>query len=125
MQRRRAEDRLWLYDDLVEGLSDLGNRCPRQYHDLHPERLWRGHLHQAPRLCQLQGLDVADGGAGLFADARRRRDVDDWPRRQYHDQRSRQSCSVRWRSEEHTSELQSLMRKSYAVFCLKTKTTNT
>src|SRR3546814_8118579 len=33
-----------------------------------------------------------------------------------------------WRSEEHTSELQSLMRISYAVFCLKKKnhtTTNT
>src|SRR3546814_2825374 len=29
------------------------------------------------------------------------------------------------RSEEHTSELQSLMRISYAVFCLKTKTNNT
>src|SRR3546814_2291729 len=28
------------------------------------------------------------------------------------------------RSEEHTSELQSLMRISYAVFCLKQKTTN-
>src|SRR3546814_5406507 len=27
------------------------------------------------------------------------------------------------RSEEHTSELQSLMRISYAVFCLKTKNT--
>src|SRR3546814_3499410 len=27
-----------------------------------------------------------------------------------------------FRSEEHTSELQSLMRKSYAVFCLKKKT---
>src|SRR3546814_2643488 len=27
------------------------------------------------------------------------------------------------RSEEHTSELQSLMRISYAVFCLKQKTT--
>src|SRR3546814_1333174 len=26
-----------------------------------------------------------------------------------------------WRSEEHTSELQSLMRNSYAVFCLKKK----
>src|SRR3546814_3814440 len=26
------------------------------------------------------------------------------------------------RSEEHTSELQSLMRNSYAVFCLKKKT---
>src|SRR3546814_2447866 len=29
------------------------------------------------------------------------------------------------RSEEHTSELQSLMRISYAVFCLKKKTYNT
>src|SRR3546814_7206393 len=28
------------------------------------------------------------------------------------------------RSEEHTSELQSLMRISYAVFCLKNKTIN-
>src|SRR3546814_3144668 len=30
---------------------------------------------------------------------------------------------IAWRSEEHTSELQSLMRISYAVFCLKKKTT--
>src|SRR3546814_8953850 len=29
------------------------------------------------------------------------------------------------RSEEHTSELQSLMRISYAVFCLKKKNRNT
>src|SRR3546814_8161621 len=29
----------------------------------------------------------------------------------------------RGRSEEHTSELQSLMRNSYAVFCLQKKTT--
>src|SRR3546814_10052306 len=29
---------------------------------------------------------------------------------------------TRYRSEEHTSELQSLMRTSYAVFCLKKKT---
>src|SRR3546814_5174816 len=29
------------------------------------------------------------------------------------------------RSEEHTSELQSLMRISYAVFCLKKKNTQT
>src|SRR3546814_6453322 len=28
-------------------------------------------------------------------------------------------CPVGSRSEEHTSELQSLMRSSYAVFCLK------
>src|SRR3546814_6385309 len=32
--------------------------------------------------------------------------------------------SPRGRSEEHTPELQSLMRISYAVFCLKTKSAN-
>src|SRR3546814_3759541 len=32
---------------------------------------------------------------------------------------------LRVRSEEHTSELQSLMRISYAVFCLKKKTQHT
>src|SRR3546814_5430654 len=31
-------------------------------------------------------------------------------------------CAALTRSEEHTSELQSLMRISYAVFCLKKKT---
>src|SRR3546814_6922379 len=36
-----------------------------------------------------------------------------------------QSEIVQSRSEEHTSELQSLMRISYAVFCLNTKTTHT
>src|SRR3546814_10679296 len=36
--------------------------------------------------------------------------------------RARSSCrSARQRSEEHTSELQSLMRTPYAVFCLKKK----
>src|SRR3546814_3097324 len=33
------------------------------------------------------------------------------------------SC-IMFRSEEHTSELQSLMRTSYAVFCLKKKNQN-
>src|SRR3546814_8168273 len=36
---------------------------------------------------------------------------------------SRSRCR-QWRSEEHTSELQSLMRISYAVFCLKKKKQN-
>src|SRR3546814_4280062 len=43
----------------------------------------------------------------------------------YHGERIDQlnpSTVVRKRSEEHTSELQSLMRISYAVFCLKKKT---
>src|SRR3546814_10042820 len=34
------------------------------------------------------------------------------------------SIRIAARSEEHTSELQSLMRISYAVFCLKKKTTS-
>src|SRR3546814_5450848 len=37
--------------------------------------------------------------------------------------RSTLSCTSDFRSEEHTSELQSLMRISYAVFCLKKKKT--
>src|SRR3546814_1032885 len=36
--------------------------------------------------------------------------------------RQRAETLLWWRSEEHTSELQSLMRISYAVFCLKKKT---
>src|SRR3546814_5684337 len=36
---------------------------------------------------------------------------------------SRRCRGAAGRSEEHTSELQSLMRISYAVFCLKKKTT--
>src|SRR3546814_6458825 len=39
---------------------------------------------------------------------------------------TRNDCErVDLRSEEHTSELQSLMRTSYAVFCLKKNTNNT
>src|SRR3546814_4696221 len=52
---------------------------------------------------QLQQVDPSTGPAAVEA---RFRD------------RVRESCS---RSEEHTSELQSLMRISYAVFCLKKK----
>src|SRR3546814_8521187 len=43
---------------------------------------------------------------------------------QTRDQRWR-SYPAATRSEEHTSKLQSLMRISYAVFCLKKKTHNT
>src|SRR3546814_1042746 len=35
----------------------------------------------------------------------------------------RRALEIGQRSEEHTSELQSLMRISYAVFCLKKKNT--
>src|SRR3546814_10138704 len=41
-----------------------------------------------------------------------------------HLQAPRRHIRASRRSEEHTSELQSLMRNSYAVFCLKKKTIN-
>src|SRR3546814_7465370 len=45
--------------------------------------------------------------------------------RQRHDDHPFGELIEQERSEEHTSELQSLMRISYAVFCLKKKTQNT
>src|SRR3546814_9205503 len=42
-----------------------------------------------------------------------------------HEQNRQPKRSPQMRSEEHTSELQSLMRISYAVFCLKKKNTQT
>src|SRR3546814_1526980 len=44
-----------------------------------------------------------------------------WPPADQQLMRQRRALQMR-RSEEHTSELQSLMRISYAVFCLKKKT---
>src|SRR3546814_5609288 len=45
-----------------------------------------------------------------------------WPSRERGFQRTRHTTAKTLpRSEEHTSELQSLMRISYAVFCLKKK----
>src|SRR3546814_9753924 len=41
--------------------------------------------------------------------------------RNYNDTFMRNLSAISMRSEEHTSELQSLMRISYAVFCLKKK----
>src|SRR3546814_2076825 len=64
----------------------------------------RGVEHQDVIALKLRGLHRAarDLDRPLARDDRQRRDVD-------------------LRSEEHTSELQSLMRISYAVFCLKKK----
>src|SRR3546814_5079618 len=53
------------------------------------------------------------------ANRRRDRGRAAWPASRRAERRSRPRGSAR--SEEHTSELQSLMRISYAVFCLKKK----
>src|SRR3546814_9807932 len=69
------------------------------------------------------GADVAWIDADLVAEAAadvRRDDVD----LVLGNARQQRGHGTHHRSEEHTSELQSLMRISYAVFCLK-KNTNT
>src|SRR3546814_3082411 len=70
------------------------------------------------RACEARGLACKRGGhehprQDLHLVGRR-------DRRHAAEQLAPRPASGRGRSEEHTSELQSLMRISYAVFCLKT-----
>src|SRR3546814_8085890 len=95
--------------------SDLGDRT-------HLVRCWplaRPH----PRRCPLGRLFE-----GFSADGRFRRSDAATARQGDGDRHRRPGRTARrarahGRSEEHTSELQSLMRTSYAVFCLKKKNT--
>src|SRR3546814_10567692 len=93
--------------------SDLVRRAACRDRDLAARtgRVWRGRLR---RVCR----HLPAGSAG----ARRRGDSPGGAGRPITDgaRAFRDSRRAR-RSEEHTSELQSLMRISYAVFCLKKK----
>src|SRR3546814_10069275 len=60
--------------------------------------------------------------AGQDAGARSGRQYGERKKRYQRQRDWRAPSSALCRSEEHTSELQSLMRISYAVFCLKKKT---
>src|SRR3546814_6738700 len=75
----------------------------------------------APELDALVGEILLVGRADEIGV--RRRPVGGERRRLVRDQHRQLACDVELlvRSEEHTSELQSLMRSSYAVFCLKNK----
>src|SRR3546814_3439290 len=71
------------------------------------------------------GMEREAGDAGQHS---RRRDGDDHERARRAGRADRRAAREpqdpgQLRSEEHTSELQSLMRNSYAVFCLKKKNT--
>src|SRR3546814_4675746 len=68
-----------------------------------------GTILQSPNLPGLQGKDLASGLAARI----------DQPVVVENDAVA--AAYGEYRSEEHTSELQSLMRSSYAVFCLKKK----
>src|SRR3546814_5337444 len=72
-----------------------------------------------------RGLEFSEGAAGgpqeAVAPARPGHLGDSRPAPALHAFEAHGLGGLRPRSEEHTSELQSLMRISYAVFCLKKK----
>src|SRR3546814_6400890 len=74
-----------------------------------PARELEGHLFA-------NGLDLALDHLVMFAEP-----LDQFAHEQFGRRRARRDAERADRSEEHTSELQSLMRISYAVFCLKKK----
>src|SRR3546814_4123893 len=100
-------------------------RWRRAVDQLQVQGAWQGQRPAlagpaAPRVYSLTG----DFGATLLADSGAAR----YPRPQSQPETTSSSYQrlqqgVLERSEEHTSELQSLMRISYAVFCLKKKKT--
>src|SRR3546814_1296800 len=141
--RSKRTDTLFPYTTLFRSLArvdvDVGRqhrvfgadaRCP--FRDLDARQLAKGHLRaaghghqdlvadtvrivsQLARIAHDRAESLAalkDGGDDLAAQSGR-----------HHVLHLAQGHAV-LRSEEHTSELQSLMRISYAVFCLKQKTT--
>src|SRR3546814_6526838 len=78
--------------------------------------------HGATRSPEPPGVVGCRAGAALSPGARRAHAVEGRHRGRCRGRRSPTRHSYRLRSEEHTSELQSLMRITYAVFCLKKKT---
>src|SRR3546814_8113491 len=78
-----------------------------------------GHARLAPRIVVVRAAPVLDEVAQLLVRPLRQHDA------QLHVLiADLVALARRNRSEEHTSELQSLMRISYAVFCLKKKNNN-
>src|SRR3546814_3866266 len=71
------------------------------------------------RAVEWHGASIARAGGN----AKRRHRIARWPLEcaGHHSHRRQPAAPATTRSEEHTSELQSLMRNSYAVFCLKKK----
>src|SRR3546814_9945939 len=89
--------------------------------------LFRSQREDAPRSARLLAPHPAEAGGGRRRDHRRgarrhqQQDARLLRRAADHELVGLHAAVVPRRSEEHTSELQSLMRISYAVFCLKKK----
>src|SRR3546814_3413554 len=93
-------------EDLVEGGKEAGKKASEDYEE---------HRYHAPG-DEYEAIANWDGMLAdlqlYYAAGRMLAMTDAWPNWVEGDE---------FRSEEHTSELQSLMRISYAVFCLKKK----
>src|SRR3546814_2320539 len=87
--------------------SDLGQQSGRRYDG-------DGHIRKGQEIPQ-ELLHTRQHHLDAEREHHRKHRQDDNP------DRSQPIFPERTRSEEHTSELQSLMRISYAVFCLKKK----
>src|SRR3546814_9724411 len=74
--------------------------------------LGHGHVRIVPRQARAPSIRSSKSRSGVSATAKPAATP------------SASASTSRGRSEEHTSELQSLMRISYAVFCLKKKKKN-
>src|SRR3546814_1824496 len=98
----------------------IADERPRDYYDQRPEQ----YVH-----AQLLIFGVAAVDDGRHEQAGGKKGGRDPQHRALHMPCARQRVGKPLRdidrSEEHTSELQSLMRISYAVFCLKKKTNTT
>src|SRR3546814_4675317 len=95
-------------DDAVQARGEAAREQRR--HMLHDDRWWA--IGREARQYRTQGLDPARGCAD--------REIAPVPHEIALRRHRRRAIQPR-RSEEHTSELQSLMRISYAVFCLEKK----
>src|SRR3546814_1542094 len=99
-------------------------------HDIARIESWAGQLEDEARVeilladgARVEGFVAARPTIQVFRDGEGREGMNAMVR--IDDQANPEHAHYLWlRSEEHTSELQSLMRISYAVFCLKKKTTH-
>src|SRR3546814_10071686 len=76
-----------------------------------------GDRHRAPRFARPRGRAIFVDAPVSSMNTNRSGSRSGWALNH-----ARRRARTSGRSEEHTSELQSLMRISYAVFCLKKKT---
>src|SRR3546814_3116736 len=103
---------------LAQGLDDLLARRPGQ------AATWLSWLRNAPQSPAERNILRLIGRLAYPARSNIQRGSGCQPAQHEHlCSRSRRQDRGGRRSEEHTSELQSLMRTSYAVFCLKKKKT--